>query len=369
MSFVKLHHTPRKLLAAKVRWLRNTRQKTFGLPPRRFLAAKVRWLRIAGQKTSGLLPRNFLGLFVFAAFLLGALASAAAADSARYKVTFNATWSVATHPTDFPSSPHFSSLIGGTHDAIATFWQIGGLATLGIERMAELGDPSALQSEVEDEIAQGSAVGVISGGEIGLSPGSVFTVFDITSSHPLVTLVSMIAPSPDWFVGVQGLSLRSGGSWIQTLTVNLDPYDAGTDSAVSFEDPEDDTNPQDPIAVITGFPFTGTPPLGTFTFELQRVLAACEDLVDNDLDGFVDHPADLGCDSEADTSEHSPSLECDDGIDNDADMLTDFPEDPGCVSLADPSEGSANVPALAPTGLGALIVLVFFATRFAAVRL
>ena len=149
--------------------------------------------------------------------------------------------------------------------------------------------------------------------------------------------------------------------------MDLDPYDAGTDSAVTFEDPDDDTKPPDPIAVIAGFPFTGTPPMGTFTFELQKLLASCEDLVDNDLDGFIDYPADAGCDSAEDTSEHSPSLVCDDGIDNDGDSLIDYPEDPGCASLVDPSELTANVPAVAPFGLGALVVLVCFAVKSGAV--
>ena len=36
--------------------------------------------------------------------------------TARYRVRFNATWSATTHPNDFPSAPHFSGLIGGTHN-------------------------------------------------------------------------------------------------------------------------------------------------------------------------------------------------------------------------------------------------------------
>ena len=35
--------------------------------------------------------------------------------TARYRVVFNATWSAATHPRDFPSSPHFSGLIDRRH--------------------------------------------------------------------------------------------------------------------------------------------------------------------------------------------------------------------------------------------------------------
>ena len=32
-----------------------------------------------------------------------------------YRVTFEADWSSQTHPVDFPSSAHFSPLVGMTH--------------------------------------------------------------------------------------------------------------------------------------------------------------------------------------------------------------------------------------------------------------
>ncbi len=38
------------------------------------------------------------------------------AEEAKYELTLNALWSSATHPVDFPSSPHFSGLIGMTHN-------------------------------------------------------------------------------------------------------------------------------------------------------------------------------------------------------------------------------------------------------------
>jgi hypothetical protein len=63
--------------------------------------------------------------------------------------------------------------------------------------------------------------------------------------------------------------------------------------------------------------------------------ATCADALDNDKDGFIDHPSDPGCSGPADTSETDPALPCDDGIDNDADALIDFKaaggsSDPGC---------------------------------------
>ena len=40
----------------------------------------------------------------------------------------------------------------------------------------------------------------------------------------------MLAPRPDWFVGVDGVSLRENGSWLDSKVVELVVFDAGTDS-------------------------------------------------------------------------------------------------------------------------------------------
>ncbi|MEQ2179795.1 hypothetical protein GOODEAATRI_028800 [Goodea atripinnis] len=39
-----------------------------------------------------------------------------------------------------------------------------------------------------------------------------------------------IIPSPDWFVGLDSLNLCEGNRWKQEVTVDLQPYDAGTDT-------------------------------------------------------------------------------------------------------------------------------------------
>ncbi len=67
----------------------------------------------------------------------------------------------------------------------------------------------------------------------------------------------------------------------------------------------------------------------------------CSDGFDNDGDGFIDFPADVGCDSPSDGSEVDPPRPlCADGVDNDGDLFTDWPADPGCQGPADNSENS-----------------------------
>ncbi|UYV13302.1 MAG: spondin domain-containing protein [Phycisphaera sp.] len=211
-------------------------------------------------------------------FALAAVPAVAQAQStATYRVTFDATWSAATHPTAFPPSPHFSGLVGATHSDGATLWQSGELASTGIERMAETGSKSVLLSEIGAMEDDGFIGATLSGGGIGLSPGRVALTFETSSDYPLLSLVSMIAPSPDWFVGTQSLSLRDDDGWIQTIEFELWPYDSGTDSGVSYTSPNFDTNPAEPIANISDvFPFTGTPALGTYSIELVSVECVAE---------------------------------------------------------------------------------------------
>lgn len=192
-----------------------------------------------------------------------------AAQSAQYRVTFHSTWSAATHPVDYPATAHYSSLIGGTHNASVSFWDVGGLATLGIERMAENGQSTPLRNEVEAQIAQGRAGMVIAGPGLGTTPASASTTFIATQQFPLATVVTMVAPSPDWFVGVSGTPLFENGQWLDQVVISVQPMDSGTDSGVTYTSPDFDTQPRELIHEITYAPleFNGSvAPMGTFTF-------------------------------------------------------------------------------------------------------
>jgi len=190
----------------------------------------------------------------------------AAATTATYRVVFASTWSASTHPTNFPGGAHLSPLIGAVHNDGVTFWARDGTATPGIESMAETGGTSTLAAEIQAQIP-GNARAVVNGSGIR-SPGST-TIQTITlhEDFPLVTLVTMIAPSPDWFVGVSGLSLRdAAGDWIGELEIVLYPYDAGTDSGPNYTSANDDTQPKEPIRSLRGENPFSDEPIGTFTF-------------------------------------------------------------------------------------------------------
>lgn len=156
-------------------------------------------------------------------------------QSVRYRVTFSEQWLRSNFTTQFPDNAHFSGLVGATHNSQVVFWQPGQPASAGIKNMAETGGKSPFDAEIMAQIAAGKAQHFLSGPGITNRPGEAKLEFEVSRSFPQVTLVSMVAPSPDWFVGVHNLSLLgSDGEFVPTLTHPLAVYDAGTDSGATF---------------------------------------------------------------------------------------------------------------------------------------
>lgn len=192
------------------------------------------------------------------------------AGAACYNVTFTSLWNATDHPVDFPGGAHFSPMIGATHTADVTLWMAGGFASEGIERMAERGSTSVLRDEINAAIDNLAAQAVVRGSRIE-SDGKITFSFTVTADFPLFTLTSMIAPSPDWFVGVDGVSLRENRDWVDGLERDLLPYDAGTDDGATFTSGNANSDPQDAIERLVVNPFSAdSPPLARLTIERVR---------------------------------------------------------------------------------------------------
>ncbi len=194
-------------------------------------------------------------------------------DAAQYELSFSGTWSAGTHPTKFPANAHFSALVGAVHNAQIIFWEPGQLATAGIEVMAESGSPKTLGNEISTAQDAGTVFSGINGPGIDASPGNAVINFFITPEYPEVSVVTMLAPSPDWFTGVHNLSLLDDdGTFVDQKTVDLHVYDSGTDSGTSFASGDNDTQPPEPISLVTSEAadsslVDGEPIIGTFTFK------------------------------------------------------------------------------------------------------
>lgn len=191
--------------------------------------------------------------------------------TAKYKVTFQAFWSEETHSNEFPTGPHFSGVIGLTHKGENILFTPGLLATEGIKVMSEIGAKTPLEEEIETYISNGNGDQLISGGGISRSPGMVSVEFTIHSEFPLVTIVSMLAPSPDWFVAVENVALVDKNVWVKQKVVPVVMYDAGTDAGITYQSSNQIENPYKNIEQISSPPLAQNgilPSVGEFTFEL-----------------------------------------------------------------------------------------------------
>lgn len=176
--------------------------------------------------------------------------------TARFEILFDATWSQLTHPTAWPPNAHWSGPVGGVHNDNVHFWREGEPASEGIRLMAERGQQATLAAEIADAIPSGNALFTLTAGGIG-SPAQRRISFPqaTTRDFSRLTLCSMIAPSPDWFVGVANLPLvGEDGNWIREQTVTLFGFDAGTDSGADFTSPDLVTQPRGVVTRFTGYP-------------------------------------------------------------------------------------------------------------------
>ncbi|XP_064108632.1 spondin-1-like isoform X2 [Macrobrachium nipponense] len=217
-----------------------------------------------------------------------------ACDEAKYEVTFEGMWSRHTHPKDFPSNAfltHFSDIIGASHSANYRVWEYGGFSSDGLRQVAEWGSTRALESELKQQSDHIRTIIKARGLWYPNVNGKTFAVFRVDNRHHLMSLVSMLGPSPDWIVGVSALELcLRNCSWVDQKTLNLYPWDAGTDSGVTYESANAPTIPREKIRRITNnypndpkSPFydpTGLPmkPLARLTITRQRVYEkSCSD--------------------------------------------------------------------------------------------
>ena len=212
-----------------------------------------------------------LGVYLASAGFCCWLAAPAAAQSfgggsARYRLTFEGTWTRTATPGGLPGNAHFSPLVGAVHNDQVSFWRSGGRAGRELERVAELG----IQDQLAALMGRSPHVHVVLERSLPRGGTASATIeFEAARDYPLVTLVTMIAPSPDWFVGVSGLSLLdSQGEWLTSREVDLFPYDAGTEDGTEFSLDNPPTVPRGTITSIRGMGKFTDAPMAKLTFEL-----------------------------------------------------------------------------------------------------
>src|SRR3989441_3086507 len=188
---------------------------------------------------------------------------------AEYTVIIKSTWTKTTHPFEYPSDAHFSGMIGASHNAKYSIFTVGRRPTPGLERLSEEGKHSPLDTEIRAAIDQGNALMLFESGGLKNWKDSMMSTVQVDPAHPLVSVVNMIQPSPDWFTGANSINLAENGGWITRRTVTLYAYDAGGDAGRTYKAPHHDINPKKPTtrAATRHFVVHGrVKPVATVTF-------------------------------------------------------------------------------------------------------
>jgi hypothetical protein len=190
-------------------------------------------------------------------------------ETAKYKVTLNLNWNGVDFPVSYPSNAHFSTLIGCNHQSNTSFFELGTMASEGISKMAELGSITPLNNEISARINNMEGDFLFVGSNLGSGVGTITVNVEVNDNNPSITLVSMLAPSPDWYIGTVNILLKEE-EFVETKTVDVLVYDSGTDSGTTFTSLDTVTTPQEPITLLVDTPLgNGTvisPVIGTATF-------------------------------------------------------------------------------------------------------
>uniref|UniRef100_A0A1B0A202 Spondin domain-containing protein n=1 Tax=Glossina pallidipes TaxID=7398 RepID=A0A1B0A202_GLOPL len=207
-----------------------------------------------------------------------------------------------------------------SHDSSYILYRLGRLASAAVKQFAETGKTDTFDSSSGDQqqqlkksmpsqniVANKSGFSVFD--EFNLpaiitGAGRSESKFFVDSNHSLISLMTRIVPSPDWFIGIDSfqdgsgllttrltvvttgfkrndlynkennsnfdLYLCLGGSWIDKVTIEMDPLDAGSDNGFTFTAPNWPTSPQGVIYRITSkYP---AHPAGSFFYPTNKRL-------------------------------------------------------------------------------------------------
>jgi hypothetical protein len=200
-----------------------------------------------------------------AADSMGGDAMAASTDAvapARYEIVFSSRWTEADHPLEYPgpkfaglSVAHFSPIIGASHAAGYALFAEGAMPSPGLENLSENGKHSPLDEEIKAAMGPGKVLELVENAEpLKDHSKTLMAQVSVDAAHPDVSLVAMIAPSPDWFAGVRDVNLLENGQWVAEKTVDLLPYDSGGDDGTTFRASDVDTNPKKPTMLQSANP-------------------------------------------------------------------------------------------------------------------
>ncbi len=176
---------------------------------------------------------------------------------ALYRITFQPSFTSEFHPIDYPNNAMFIKPLLVAHSVNASVYKEGSFASSGLKLYAEDGDSSALISEISSggdtnitTIIQGTT-------DVGPTETKVYNI-NVTPNTTLISFITKISPSPDWFLGVDSINiLNSDNTLVDNIGFKLYAIDAGTDAGDTYTSAN--SSETKVIAIRTGLPLSAIP--------------------------------------------------------------------------------------------------------------
>ena len=184
---------------------------------------------------------------------------------AHMPILVRSIWCPDSHPWDysptggglalpFPNGPPAAAAFEGpahggfpiavTHGEHFKLWEVGNVANQCLSYLSSSGYPNNCESLVAGGRASGDVLANLTGhpqptcGEPTNSNPTAGAAnqtlrLRVDQAHSRLSLMYMLAPSPDWFTGLESVELCVDGTWAPQ-TIATQPYDAGIDSVATF---------------------------------------------------------------------------------------------------------------------------------------
>lgn len=146
----------------------------------------------------------------------------------KYNVTFKTMWGNPNVQIGYPKDPHTGTIFVTVHDKNYTPFNVGTLASEGIQQSAEYGMSDKL---VEHAKLEGPHVWKYTTMPVLNAPGQTTFQVDANDTYHYFSIVTMIAPSADWFTGISSVDLNNVPLG---QDIPLYAYNAGTDLGTEF---------------------------------------------------------------------------------------------------------------------------------------
>jgi len=170
----------------------------------------------------------------------------------QYNCVFENQWTNDRHSKDYPSdhAVHWTRQVLASHSSTYNMWKEGSLASNAVKIMAEAGGTANIVREIE-KLDENSSYEIGYDKYIMGTPDQTMRFNNplrMTFNNRYVSVISKMAPSPDWFSGFNDFNAvnEDKKTWYKEFTIETYPYDAGTEDGNTYA-----TDPPQPITQFT----------------------------------------------------------------------------------------------------------------------